>query len=116
MGVMGAGLRCLFANNAAAALRKRLRPLLVAAHTAARLARLDRHKTLHPLDRQVVLVQGDEEQDRMAGTRKNAEPSASTGTVPSTRASVNVPPRLIDSMPPEKSLISSRLYSASPLA
>ena len=35
---------------------------LVAADAAGRLARLHRGETLHPLDRQVVLVQGDEEQ------------------------------------------------------
>ena len=35
---------------------------------------------------------------RSAGTSKNADPSGSTGTVPTTRSSVYVPPKLIEQL------------------
>ena len=62
IGSMGLGVRRAASGKPRLLRRRRHGPLLVAADAAQRLAGLDRREALHPLDRQVVLVQGDEEQ------------------------------------------------------
>ena len=73
--------------------RRGVGPRLVAAHAAGGLAGHQAGEAVHPLDRQVLVVQGHEQQRPPAGASKKAEPSSSTGTVPSTRSSVKVPRR-----------------------